>query len=131
MSPPPSRRGYFNGGNRMSRYSEDTLEDTYHPANMISAACRSLNPEQVKDLLSHGVELTERARRMTEFAKVSNTLGKAGEKLDDATEELNRALKKGKSWATDVSAACQIAEAIDVLNAWVLPGSKVGSREAA
>lgn len=120
----------------VSSYNNKTFEDTYPHANMLAGLCSSYNVDQVKTLLRHGVEITDRAKQITAFtralgSKGSKRLGEASEKLDDATEQLHRALKKGKEFAADVSAACDIAEAIDILDRWILPGSAVGSQEAA
>jgi len=111
---------------------EKKFETTFHKANL-SDACTALNPEKVKDLLEHAQQVTDRAKTATAFANSIDALGDAGEKLGVAVKKINASLEKGVQVTGDVSAACQINEALTVLNKWKLntnPSPKV-SQEAA
>ena len=95
------------------------FETTFHKANL-SDACTALNPEKVKDLLEHAQQVTDRAKTATIFANSIDALGDAGEKLGVAVEKINASLEKSVQVTGDVSAACQINEALSVLNKWKL-----------
>jgi hypothetical protein len=98
---------------------------------MVAGICKSPTLDQVKDLLTHAASLADKAKSATAFAKYAQVLGPAGEKLDRAADDIGKLIKKGKSISGDVSAACEISEAVAVLNDWSLPNSKTSSQDAA
>jgi hypothetical protein len=98
---------------------------------MVAGICGSPNLEQVKDLLEHAEQLTERAKSRTEFANATGMLGEGGEQLAGAASAIHDVAEKGSNFAGDVSAACEISEAIDVLNDWALPNTRTSSQDAA
>jgi hypothetical protein len=108
-----------------------TYEHTFHKAQFVAGHCSAPTLEQVKDLLEHGSSLTEKAKRTTAFAKYSGILGTAGDKLDGAAESINDLMKRGSSAAGDMSAACEISEAISVLNQWNTSGGSASNQDAA
>ena len=110
---------------------KERFESTFHPFHTISAACKSPTLEQMKDVLEHASSITERAKRVTGFAAKANVLGEAAEKLDKAAEQLNSLVEKGDKVAGDMTAACQIVEAVEVLNQWTLDSASVSNQEAA
>jgi len=116
----------------MNNYSDVTFETTYHSANRVAGICSSLSASQVNDLLKHAVEISERAKQAASFANSTGSLGKAGETLENATDNITKALKKGKGLAADASAACEISEAVAILNDWIIaPRTEEGDLEAA
>jgi len=108
---------------------EDRFETTFHKAHMVAGICNSPNLEQVKDLLEHAEKLTNRAKTTVDFANSAQILGQAGERLGGAADAIDKLVSNGSKAAGDVSAACQISEAISVLNDW--SSSKASSQEAA
>jgi len=107
------------------------FENTFHPANAIAGICTSPTLEQVQDLLEHAEELVKRAKTVTAFANSVDALGDAGEKLAEATESLHGLVEKGAGIAGDVSAACEISDAVSVLNKWSMQDSGVTNEDAA
>jgi hypothetical protein len=110
---------------------KDRFETTFHKAYSVAGICSSPSLEQVRDLLEHGEKLTERAKQTTEFANAAGVLGDGGEKLAGAAGAINDIVQKGSKAAGDLSAACEISEAIEVLNRWSVPNSKVSNQDAA
>jgi hypothetical protein len=110
---------------------ERRFEDTFHRAHIVAGVCNSPTLEQVKDLLEHAEKLTEKAKSTTEFANSIQLLGQAGERLAGAADAIDGVTKKGNEVAGDVSAACEISEAVAVLNDWNSPNSKTSSQDAA
>jgi hypothetical protein len=108
---------------------EDKFENTFHKAHMVAGICNSPNLEQVKDLLEHGEQLTNRAKTTVDFANSAQILGQAGERLGGAADAIDKLVSQGSKAAGDISAACEISEAISVLNDW--SNSKASSQEAA
>jgi hypothetical protein len=93
---------------------KEKFEGTFHPAHMVAGICKSPTLDQVKDLLTHAASLADKAKSATAFAKYAQVLGPAGEKLDGAADDIGKLIKKGKSISGDVSAACEISEAVAV-----------------
>src|SRR5262245_23704128 len=118
------------GGSWWER-AKKTFEDTFHPANAVAGICDSPTIEQVQDLLEHAEKQTKRAKTAAAFANSVDALGAAGEKLAVAAEKLNKLTEKSKTIIGDVKAACEISEAVSVLNDWSLPNSKMSNEEAA
>ena len=110
---------------------KDRFETTFHKAYAVAGICSSPNLEQVRDLLEHGEKLTEKAKQTTEFASAAGVLGEGGEKLAGAADAINDIVQKGSKVAGDVGAACEISEAIEVLNRWSVPNSRVSNQDAA
>jgi hypothetical protein len=98
---------------------------------VIAGVCDSPTVDQVKDLLEHAEALTEKAKSASAFANSIQALGDAGEKLNGAVEKINEVTSKASNIAGDVSAACEISDAIDTLNKWAVPGSRTSSADAA
>ena len=118
-------------GQSLLQAIEEKFENTFHRAHLIAGICSSPTLDQVKDLLEHGEQLTEKAKSATEFANSVHVLGEAGEKLAGAVNAINKIVGEGSKVAGDTSAACQISEAVAVLNDWVLPNSKTSPQDAA
>jgi hypothetical protein len=110
---------------------KNKYEHTFVRTNGISVACKTLSIDQVKDLIEHAANQTKRAKNVAAFANVAVDLGKAGEKLETAAEKLNTLAENGSKTLGDVKGACDILEAVSVLNDWTLPNSKVSNQEAA
>jgi hypothetical protein len=110
---------------------ERRFEVTHHPTQLIAGVCESYTLEQTKKLLDQGVSITRHVKTTTTFAKYTNVFGEAGDKLADAAQGLDRAAKKSKTLVGDVKSACEISEAIAVLNRWVLEGSTISNQDAA
>jgi len=108
---------------------EDKFENTFHKAHMVAGICNSPNLEQVKDLLEHGEQLAKRAKTTVDFANSAQILGQGGERLGGAADAIDNLMSKGSNAAGDLSAACEISEAISVLNDW--SNSKASSQQAA
>ena len=108
-----------------------TFENTFHPAHAVAGLCSSPNLTQMKDLLEHAEKLTKRAKYSAAFANSVGALGDAGEKLSGAVEELNSLTEKSKTIIGDANAACEISDAVSVLNNWNMPNSSVSNEEAA
>jgi hypothetical protein len=108
---------------------EKKFEDTFHPANVVAGVCGSPTLEQVKDLLEHAENVTKKAKTAAAFASSSDALGDAAETLAGAVDKINDIIEKGSNAVGDVSAACQISEAMSVLNDWT--NGKAGSQDAA
>ena len=104
------------------------FENTFHKANQVAGDfCTAPNQEHVKDLLVHAERLTKVVKVSTDLANSAQALGQAGDKLAEASAALQGSVKV----AGDVSAACEIAQAVGVLNAWTLNGSQVSAEDAA
>ncbi len=108
---------------------EKKFEDTFHKANVVAGVCSSPTLEQVKDLLEHAENVTKKAKTTSDFANSIEILGDAGEKLGGAVDQINDLIEKGSNAVGDVSAACQISEAMSVLNDWT--NGKASSQDAA
>jgi len=98
---------------------------------VIAGICDSPAVDQVKDLLEHAEALTEKAKLASAFANSVRAPGDAGEKLNGTVEQINEVTSKVSCVAGDVSAACEVSNAIDVLNKWAVPGSRTSSEDAA
>lgn len=107
------------------------FEHTFPSASAAAGICDSYTLDQTRDLLAHGASISQRAKTATAFLKYSDVLGSGGDKLAEAATKLDGLIKKGKGAVGDVSSACEISEAVDVLNQWTLDGSKVSSQDAA
>jgi uncharacterized protein YgbK (DUF1537 family) len=97
---------------------EKKFEDTFHRTHVIAGICSPPTLEQVRDLLEHAENVTKLPRTALTFANSVDALGNAGEKLGGAVDKINDLLEKGSSYVVDVNAACQISEAVSVLNDW-------------
>jgi hypothetical protein len=117
------------GGSWFERIKK-TFENTFHPAHAVAGLCSSPNLSQVKDLLEHAEKITKRAKYTAAFANSVDALGDAGEKLGGAVEKLNSLTEKSKTIIGDTSAACEISDAVSVLNDWST-NSGVSNEEAA
>jgi hypothetical protein len=106
-------------------------EHTFVRTQSIPNVCRTLDIDRVKDLVEHAANQTKRAKTVTAFANSAVELGKAGEKLDQAAEKLNKLTEKSNSILGDFEAACDISEAVSILNNWNTPNSTVTNEEAA
>jgi hypothetical protein len=116
----------------MNNHSNVTFETTYPSANRVAGVCSALSTSQVNELLKHAVEISERAKRAASFGNSTGALGEAGKTLENATDNISKALKKGKGLAADASAACEISEAVATLNDWVIaPRTDEGDLKAA
>jgi hypothetical protein len=107
------------------------FENTWHKAHVVAGICDSPNLGQVRDLLEHGEQMTKRAKTAADFAKFTQVLGQAGEDLSGAADAIDKIGKQGSKVAGDVSAACEISEAVTVLMDWGSPGSRKSSPDAA
>jgi hypothetical protein len=107
------------------------FESTFHPSHMAAGVCKSYTLTQVRDLLAHGASITDRAKSTGAFARYADVLGPGGEKLADAAERLDDYAQKGATAVGDVKGACEVAEAIVVLDKWVLPNGAVSNQDAA
>ncbi len=108
---------------------EKKFEDTFHRANVLAGVCSSPTLEQVRDLLEHAENVTKKAKTAAAFANSIDALGDAGEALGGAVNKINETIEKGKKASGGVSAACQISEAVSVLNDWT--NGKAGDDDAA
>jgi hypothetical protein len=106
-------------------------EHTFVRSKSIPDFCSSYNIEQVKSLVEHAANQTKRAKNVAAFANTAVELGKAGEKLEAAADKLHEITEKSSTAIGDVKAACDIAEAVSVLNDWGTPNSKTSNEEAA
>jgi hypothetical protein len=106
-------------------------EFTYHKAKKIAGVCDSPSLENVRDLLEHAEQITNRAKTTAEFANYTQVLGKAGEDLGGAANAVDKLVKQGNKVTGDVSAACEISDAVKDLMDWGEPGSKTSSKDAA
>ena len=106
---------------------EKKFEDTFHSTHLIAGICSVHDQAQVKELLEHGEKLTKIAKTTTSFANSAHLLGKGGDQLAGAADALAKTVKV----AGDVNAACEISEAISVLNEWSMPGTRVSNEDAA
>lgn len=97
---------------------EKKFEDTFHRANVLAGVCASPTLEQVRDLLEHAENVTKKAKTAAVFANSIDALGDAGEALGGAVDKINDIVEKGANAVADASAACQISEAVSILNAW-------------
>ena len=118
-------------GDSWSDSVKKRIENTFHRAHLIAGICSSPTLEQVKDLLEHAEALTGKAKTVTGFVSQSQALGEAGEALDGAVEKLNKLVEGGTKLSGDMSAACEISEAVEILNDWNTPNSRVSNQEAA
>jgi hypothetical protein len=100
------------------------FESTYHAANVVAGICSSPSVSQVRDLLQHAAALTKKAR---ERMKIANKLGAMSGAFADAAT----AIEKTSQNLGDANAACEISEAVAVLNEWLEPGSSVPALDAA
>lgn len=115
---------------RLKRSLSDRFERTFSRAHM-SGVCDSYTLDQVRDLLEHGASISRRAKTATAFVKYSDVLGSGGDKLADAAGKLDGLITPGKTTVGDVRAACEISDAIAVLNQWTVDGTAVSNRDAA
>jgi len=111
----------------------DIPSSAYHRAHILLVGCKTYyTPEQVTDLLTYATSLTGRAKTAFQAAGAFRTLSKAEVELQKSVGEINEQLSEGKHFAAYASAACEISEAIGVLNAWDMQNnSPTGSAEAA
>jgi hypothetical protein len=117
--------------NSVSAKAHNLYERTFHPAHMIAGICKSPTVDQVNDLLKHAASLTKKAKGASAFANSIGALDRAGQQLNRAVEAIDDATKKGAKLSADVSAACEISDAIEVLNTWTPSGGGASSEEAA
>jgi hypothetical protein len=107
------------------------FESTFHPAHMVAGVCKSYTAAQVAQMLDHGASIASRASTAGSFARYANVLGPGGEKLADAAERLNQLAEKGASAANDVKSACEISEAVALLNRWTQSKTAISNQDAA
>ena len=75
--------------------------------------------------------LQGKAKTATEFANSVQVLGQGGDGLAGAANEIDKLVAKGSGFSGDISAACEISEAVSVLNDWALPNTRVSPQDAA
>jgi hypothetical protein len=107
------------------------FEDTFHSANTVAGVCSSPTLSQVRDLLEHAEKITSRAKYTAAFANSTDALGAAGEKLGVAAEKIDSLTAKSKTILGDANAACEISEAVSVLNDWSSLNSGISNQDAA
>jgi hypothetical protein len=107
------------------------FEETFPSANRLAGVCNSYTLDQMRDLLKHGASISNRAKGATAFVQHTDILGKGGDKLAESAQAIDGLVKKGSSAVGDTKAACEISEAVDVLNKWNLSNSTVTNQEAA
>lgn len=90
-------------------------ENTYSSAHYIAGVCKSYNFKQVRDMLVHGRNMLGRANKAS-LAGAAAGLGKREHVLSAAVDDMNRMLARGADFAGNATAACDIADAIVVLN---------------
>lgn len=110
---------------------EKSFESTFHKAHLVAGICSSPNLTQVKDLLEHAEQLTEKAKSAAAFSNSIQVLGQAGDRLAGAADSINRLVGAGAGATGDASAACEISEAVQVLNDWSLPNSRTTNQDVA
>ncbi len=117
----------------MTNWATRAASTAFHKANiLVCPYIHSYTAEQVRDLLVQGASLTGRAKSAFEVAGAFRTLSKAEVELQNAVGDINKQFSEGKQLAAYASAACEISEAIGVLNAWDLQSnSPTSSAEAA
>lgn len=104
-----------------------TFEHTFQSTRLFAGVCSVPDQEQVKQLLEHGEKLAKIAQKTARFANSAQLLGKGGDQLAGAAD----ALAKTAKGVGDVSAACEISEAISVLNDWSTSNGSVTNEDAA
>lgn len=107
------------------------FEQTFSSANRLAGVCDSYTLDQTRDLLEHASSISSRAKNTAAFLKYSDTLGAGGDKLAEGAKRIDGLIKTGKGAIGDVQSACDISEAVEVLNRWVINGSHVSNQEAA
>jgi uncharacterized protein YgbK (DUF1537 family) len=117
----------------MTNWATRSASTVYHKANiLVCGFVHSYTAEQVKDLMNQGASLAGRAKTVFEVEGAFRTLSRAEEQLQSAVGEINAKLKEGEHLASHASAACEISEAIGVLNTWDLQSnSRTSSEQAA
>jgi len=110
---------------------ERRFENTWHGAHVVAGVCNSPSLDKVRDLLEHAEQLTTRAKTTADFANSAQILGQAGEQLSGAADAIDKLVGQGSKVTGDISAACEISEAVSVLNDWASPGSRTNSQDAA
>jgi hypothetical protein len=104
-----------------------TFESTFQSTRLFAGVCGVPDQAQVKQLLEHGENLTKIAKNTSSFANSAQMLGKGGDQLAGAADALEKAVKG----IGDVNAACEISQAISVLNEWSMPNTRVSNEDAA
>jgi len=106
---------------------ESTFEYTFHSTHLFAGLCSAPDQAKVKELLEHGEKLTKIAKTTTSFANSAKLLGEGGDQLAGAADALARTVKV----AGDLNAACEISEAISVLNKWAVSDGRISNQDAA
>jgi len=116
---------------KLKRAVSDQFERTFSSAHMSAGVCSSYSLTQVRDLLKHGASISKRAKTAGAFVKYSGVLGSGGDKLAEAAGKIDGLVKKGSTAVGNANAACEISNAVSVLNRWTVDSKAVSREEAA
>jgi uncharacterized protein with von Willebrand factor type A (vWA) domain len=97
--------------------SENILNALYIKARTTAGLCTP-NVEQLRNYLEKSREYTERAKQTTGFVSMSPELPGQLTKASDAIGEVLKGIEKVDKHLGDIGAACQISDAVKVLNKW-------------
>jgi hypothetical protein len=107
------------------------FETLYHKGKVLAGNCSSPTLEDMQKLLENAEGLTKRAKTVSDFSNAVGVLGEAGDKMGEVVNKINELGEKAKTMVGDVRAACEISEAISVLNDWSTSNGKISNQEAA